>query len=122
LIEAQGGDPRVIDDPTILPIADRVEGPRASRSGVITAIDSRAIGMASVLLGAGRARVDSSIDPGVGVLLRRKVGDAVAAGEPFCDVLARDRRGLDEANALIAGAFEVGDGPAEVVDLILERL
>jgi pyrimidine-nucleoside phosphorylase/thymidine phosphorylase len=122
LIEAQGGDPRVIDDPTILPIADRIEGPRAPRSGVVTAIDSRAIGMASVLLGAGRARVDSPIDPGVGVLLRKKVGDAVVAGEPFCDVLARGGRGLEEANALIAGAFEVGDGPAEIGDLILERL
>ncbi|HWE40807.1 MAG TPA: thymidine phosphorylase [Isosphaeraceae bacterium] len=122
LIEAQGGDPRVIDDPTILPIADRVAGPRSSRPGVVTAIDSRAIGMASVLLGAGRSRVDSPIDPGVGVLLRKKVGDAVAAGEPFCDVLARDGRGLDEANALIAGAFEVGDGPAAAGDLILERL
>ena len=64
-----------------------------------------------MLLGAGRARVESTIDPAVGVILHKKVGDAVAAGEPLCTVLVNDETHLESALAMIGGAYDLGDDP-----------
>jgi len=80
---AQGGDPRVLEDPSRLPTAPSRLEVRAPRGGFVQAIDAQEIGLAAMSLGAGRARVDDRIDPAVGIVLERKVGDAVAAGEPF---------------------------------------
>jgi thymidine phosphorylase len=75
-----------------------------------------------MLLGAGRARVESRIDPAVGVLLHKKVGDPVAAGEPLCTVLINDEAHLEAALTMIGRAYEIGDHPVVVPDLIVERL
>ncbi len=75
-----------------------------------------------MLLGAGRARVDSVIDPAVGVILHKKAGDRVEAGEPLCTVLINDDSAERAALDLIRGAYEIGDGPVAVPDLIVERL
>jgi len=80
---AQGGDPRVLEDPSRLPTAPSRLEVRAPRGGFVQAIDAQEIGLAAMSLGAGRARVDDRIDPAVGIVLERKVGDAVAAGEPL---------------------------------------
>ena len=64
-----------------------------------------------MLLGAGRARVDSPIDPAVGVILHKKVGDPVEAGEPLCTVLVNDESRLEQALAMIRDAFAIGDAP-----------
>lgn len=123
VIEAQGGDPRVVDDPDRLPSAPRrIEVP-SPRSGYIHALAARPVGHATMLLGAGRARVDSIIDPAVGVVLHRKVGEPVTSGQPLCTVHARDEGPqLQSALAMIAGAYAIGEGPAEVEPLILERI
>jgi thymidine phosphorylase len=75
-----------------------------------------------MLLGAGRARVDSKIDPAVGVILHKKVGDAVEAGEPLCTLLINDPTARDDALALIRDAYTVGDGLVTIPPLIVERL
>jgi pyrimidine-nucleoside phosphorylase len=122
VVAAQGGDPRAIDDPSRLPAARlRIDLP-ATRSGVVHALAARPIGHATMLLGAGRARVDSVIDPAVGVLLHKKAGDPVEAGEPLCTVLVNDESAREAVLAMIAGAYTIGDGPVEIPDLIVERL
>jgi pyrimidine-nucleoside phosphorylase len=123
LIAAQGGDPAVIDDPSRLPQAPVKIDLLAPRDGFVRAIKARALGEAVMKLGAGRARVDSVIDPAVGLWLRRKVGEVVAAGDPLVTVLAR-REGddLERAKTEILAAYHIGDDPPDAADLIVERL
>jgi pyrimidine-nucleoside phosphorylase/thymidine phosphorylase len=121
--EAQGGDPRALDDPTLLPQPrHRIDVP-APRSGFVRRLAARAIGEAAVRLGAGRARVDSPVNPAVGFLFHKKVGDRVDANEPMVTVLADDealaRR--DTIPALLA-ACEIGDEAVAPAPLILDRL
>ncbi|MDR3635371.1 MAG: thymidine phosphorylase [Isosphaeraceae bacterium] len=121
VIVAQGGDPAVLDNLGRLPQPrTRVTIP-APRSGVVQSLKARPIGHATMLLGAGRAKVDSVIDPAVGVLLHKKVGDAVEAGEPVCTVLVNDESGRDAAVALIRDAYTIGEGPVDLPALIVER-
>ncbi len=121
VIEAQGGDPRVVDDSAWLPQASKVIDIVSPATGYVRSLGARAVGQATMLLGAGRARVDSKIDPAVGVLLHKKVGDAVQAGEPLCTVLA-NKVGLDQAIAMIRDAYAIGDAPATPDALIVQRL
>ncbi|MBX6313633.1 MAG: thymidine phosphorylase [Isosphaeraceae bacterium] len=123
VVAAQGGDVRAIDDLVRLPQARVVREIPAPRSGVVHALAARPIGQATMLLGAGRARVDSLIDPAVGVLLLKKMGDPVAADEPLCQVLANREDGdYQQALAMIQEAYTIGDGPIMVPDLIIERI
>jgi pyrimidine-nucleoside phosphorylase len=108
VIALQGGDPRVCDDLSRLPRAAETVELRAESAGQVTAIGCRAVGTAAMLLGAGRETVDSRIDPGVGLVLRKKVGDAVAAGDSLASVHVSDRRRLDEALAMLGRAIRIG--------------
>jgi thymidine phosphorylase len=75
-----------------------------------------------MLLGAGRARVDSSIDPAVGVILHKKAGDPAREGEALCTLLVNDESRLGEASTLIAGAYTITDEPVSAAPLIVMRL
>jgi thymidine phosphorylase len=122
MVIAQGGSPDFIDDPTLLPApARRVDLPSPS-CGIVHRIAARPMGHATMLLGAGRARVDSSIDPAVGLILHKKVGDPVDEGEPLCTLLVNDESRLGDVSKLIAGAYEIADGPASIKPLIVMRL
>jgi pyrimidine-nucleoside phosphorylase len=123
LIAAQGGNPWVIDDPSLLPQArHRIDIP-APQTGVIQALAARPIGQATMLLGAGRARVDSTIDPAVGVILHKKLGDRVATGEPLCTVLANDDSpNRDEALRMVQQAYTIGIGEVVPPPLIIEKV
>ncbi|MGE5754336.1 MAG: thymidine phosphorylase [Planctomycetaceae bacterium] len=122
LVAAQGGDPRAIDDPGRLPAPRlRIEVP-APRSGVVQALAARPVGQATMLLGAGRARVESTIDPAVGVILHKKTGDAAVSGEPLATVLINDESARDAAVEMIRGAYTIGEGPVTVPEMIIERL
>jgi pyrimidine-nucleoside phosphorylase/thymidine phosphorylase len=113
VIELQGGDPRVCDDPKHLPAArERIEI-RAEAAGRIASIACRAVGTAGMLLGAGRETVDSRIDPAVGLILHKKVGDPVEKGEPLLTLHVNDRARLDESLSLAKSAIRIGpDAPA----------
>ena len=122
VIEAQGGDPRVVDDPGRLPQPRKRLELKAPRSGVVHAMAARPVGLATMLLGAGRARMDSTIDPAVGVILHRKVGDPVVAGESLCTLLIDGEMALAQAEAMILGAYEIGGEPVTPPALIFERM
>ncbi|BAD40024.1 pyrimidine-nucleoside phosphorylase [Symbiobacterium thermophilum] len=108
MVEAQGGDPSYIRQPIKLPRAKRIVPVAAPRSGYVQAIDALEVGVAAMLLGAGRETKESAIDLGVGVVLRKKVGDPVEAGEPLAELHVNSERRLDEARERLAGAYRIG--------------
>jgi len=118
VIEVQGGDPRVCDDPGRLPQAREKIELRAETGGFLARIACRSIGHAIMLLGGGRETVDSRIDHAVGVVLRKKVGDPVAKGESLATVHVNDRRRLDDVLARLRSAFEVAQSPPSPRPLI----
>ncbi len=125
VIAAQGGDPRVCDDPEdVLPRAAVVEPFRAARSGYLSRIRAWSVGQASMLLGAGRARVDSKIDHAAGILFRRTVGDAVQAGDVIAEIHVNPAHAaaLPETLAMLDAATTITDEPPSPRSLILERL
>jgi pyrimidine-nucleoside phosphorylase/thymidine phosphorylase len=123
IVAAQGGDPRVIDDTARLPQAVTRRELASPGGGFVEAIDAEALGLAAMSLGAGRARVEDRIDPAVGLLLRKKVGDPVERGEPLL-VIHRNAAGPDQASleARLLGAFTIGPGPVAPAPLVIERM
>lgn len=88
LIENQGGNPAVIEDPTLLPQAEYTYDVPATHSGYVTAINAEQIGIAAMQLGAGRQTIDSTIDLSVGLVLNKKIGDTVQIGESIATIHA----------------------------------
>jgi len=111
MIEAQHGDPRVLDDLQRLPQARLTLPAVAERRGFVSGIDAQAVGLAAMALGAGRARKEDAIDPAVGIRLGRKVGEEVAAGEPLAVVLANDEARGEEARRRVRAAYRLADTP-----------
>ncbi|HTU28254.1 MAG TPA: thymidine phosphorylase [Solirubrobacteraceae bacterium] len=109
-VEAQGGDPRVVEDLSRLPQApvDSEVHLDLGREGFITAIDPVAIGRAAAGLGAGRERIEDQIDPAVGIELLVEVGDEVKPGEPVMRILARSDDALAAASRQVGAALTVG--------------
>jgi pyrimidine-nucleoside phosphorylase len=119
IIEAQGGDPRVIDDPARLPhVADR-HVVTAARGGYVTRLDAELVGRASVALGAGRDRVEDPVDFAVGITIHAKPGDEVRAGDAVLELHYRDRARLEAAVALAARAVTIGDERPPAARLIV---
>ncbi|SIO65402.1 thymidine phosphorylase [Singulisphaera sp. GP187] len=122
LVAVQGGDPRAVDDPGRLPKAQRLVEVLSPRSGYVQSLAAWPIGQATMLLGAGRARVDSVVDPAVGLVLDKKVGDPVEAGERLGTVHVNDESRLAQAVAMIHDAVTIGDLRLEPDSLIVERI
>jgi pyrimidine-nucleoside phosphorylase len=122
VVEAQGGDPAVIDDPGRLPQPGAAREVRAERSGTVAALDAEQIGLAAVELGAGRARKEDRVDPAAGLVLRRRVGDEVRAGDVLAELHARDAARLDAGEARLRGALAISDESPPAQPLVLERL
>jgi len=109
VIEAQGGNPAVLDDPSVLPQAAEVEVFRAPRDGVIARVEPRRIGRAILELGGGRRTIEDEIDPSVGFVIPAKPGDPVQTGEPLASVFARDRAGAAMGLEALGEAIVIGD-------------
>jgi thymidine phosphorylase len=114
MIERQGGDPKVVDDPwAILPAAPaRVEVAAPEPGGYLAGTDAEALGRAAVFLGAGRLRKGDPIDPAVGFEFVPEIGDRVEPGDPVATVHARDRDRAERAGVLILEALTLAPGPA----------
>jgi pyrimidine-nucleoside phosphorylase len=122
IIRAQGGNDAVLDDPAILPQAAVRRVVTASVEGTVTEMDVRAIGEAAVGLGAGRATLDSAIDPGVGFHITVKPGDEVRRGEPLATVYADREESGEAAAARLVAAIRIGDGAPDPLPLVVERI
>ena len=123
LVAAQGGDPRIVDEPDRLPRAATLVEVASPVAGLVEAIDGEALGLAAMALGAGRARVEDRVDPAVGLMLLKKVGDRVARDEPLV-VVHRNQGGEPQPRvaARILAAYAIGPGPVAPPPLILERM
>jgi pyrimidine-nucleoside phosphorylase len=122
LVERQGGDPRVVDEPQRLPAAPRRAEVKAPVAGFLRSVLAEKVGLAVVALGGGRARTSDAIDPGVGVRLLRKPGARVSRGETILEVLYRDTGSFEAARAHLEAGIEVGEAPAPERPLVLDRI
>jgi pyrimidine-nucleoside phosphorylase len=122
VIELQGGEVRVVDDPSLLPHARHTAHLPAKRSGYVTAIRCEQVGVASMTLGGGREKKEDSVDPGVGLVLEKKIGDAVQAGENLCTIHYNSEGKLVPATRLLAQSFEIGDSAPAATPLVLKLI
>jgi pyrimidine-nucleoside phosphorylase len=120
LVEEQGGDPRVVDDPSRLPTAPHREMITAARTGFLTTLDAEAVGRAAMALGAGRDRVEDAVDPAVGILVHALVGGRVRIGDPLIEFHYRDAGHLPAARSLIQAGIEISDEQPTIKSLIQE--
>jgi pyrimidine-nucleoside phosphorylase/thymidine phosphorylase len=107
MVELQGGDISVIDDPTRLPGTDhRVEVP-SPKAGFVTAIACEQVGTACVILGGGRERKEDSVDPAVGIVVHKKLGDKVSAGESLCTIHCHSDAQAAPARTLLQDSYQI---------------
>jgi pyrimidine-nucleoside phosphorylase len=118
MVEAQGGEPRVIDNPALLPHAALQTVIESPSEGFVTSVNARTVGRVSMALGAGRETVDSSIDPSVGILLNKKIGDRVGKGEPLCRVFYNQAAKFESVRQPLLAAFVIAPDRVEPPPLI----
>jgi pyrimidine-nucleoside phosphorylase/thymidine phosphorylase len=122
IIRGQEGDEAVIEDYGRLPRAGHEESIVAWDDGYIAALEAESVGLAAVRLGAGRERLDSVIDPAVGLVFEKKVGDRVETGERICGIHFNDRSRIDEIRAALRAAVRISAEPSPAPSLILESI
>ncbi|MEP6802627.1 MAG: thymidine phosphorylase [Acidobacteriota bacterium] len=123
LIEFQGGDPRVMDDPSILPQPKSRTPAVAARSGFVQAIQTEKMGFLSIDIGCGRRKREDEIDFAAGFLVEKTVGDRVEKGEPLAILCLGNRAAPRPAfERELADLFEIGDAPASPPPLAIEKL
>jgi pyrimidine-nucleoside phosphorylase/thymidine phosphorylase len=120
VIQAQGGNPQVLDRFELLPNATGVREITSPRAGYVSAIDAEYIGRASAMIGAGRDKKEDLIDPAVGLILEVKTGQRVDAGSVLCRLYHTREDKLEEAAELVEDAFRISSTAPERRPLILE--
>lgn len=118
MIEMHGGNPAVVDDISLLPEACETVSVKAESTGYITGIESRDVGVAAMMLGAGRARKEDRIDPAAGIWLKKRLGDYVRKGDELALFHVNDRSRLDEAVSVFRGAWKTGKDQPDELPLI----
>ena len=122
-IEAQGGEPRVCDEPgSFLPLVRESLKVESPRSGYITSIDTAEIGHAIAAIGGGRVRIEDTIDPTVGFIFELKLGDEVKGGEALGVVYCTDEPAAKEAAQRIRNAYHVSDEPPSEVQALVKEI
>jgi len=111
MVRLQGGDPRVLENTSLLPTARNKVDVKSLGAGYVSAMDTEKIGVASLVLGGGRSTKEDVIDPAVGVIVHKKVGDKVDAGEPLCTVYYNSSSQLQESRTLIETSYTVSAAP-----------
>jgi pyrimidine-nucleoside phosphorylase len=122
MVEAQGGDPRILEDPGLLPQAGEVEVWRAPRAGTVVQVEPKRIGYGVIELGGGRTKVEDVVDPGVGFVISARPGDRVEEGEPLASVFARDAAGVEKGMRCLSEAISIGAGKPKLLPLVSHRL
>ena len=121
-IEAQGGDPRVCDDPGRLPSAPHVREVAWPEQGYLAGCDAREVGFAANELGAGRTEVGQAVDPRVGFVFRRRLGEFVRPDEPFVEIHAASEADAERAMRRLKSAYVVRPEPPELPALVRKKI
>jgi pyrimidine-nucleoside phosphorylase len=122
MVELQGGDPRTIDDPKRLPQARHTMVISSPSGGYLASLQCEQIGTACVVLGGGRERKEDSVDPAVGIVLHKKVGGAVAVGEPLATIHYNAETLALRARQLLEASFQIADSPAHEKRPLIHRI
>jgi pyrimidine-nucleoside phosphorylase len=122
IIEAQGGDARIVDDDDILPSAPKRAEFVSSRDGVVLEVAPRSVGHGVIALRGGRRTMEDKIEPSVGFTITAKPGDTVVRGQTLATIHALDDAGLREGNRALADAIRIGDGNAEALPLVSHKI
>jgi pyrimidine-nucleoside phosphorylase len=122
MVELQGGDARVIDDPKRLPQAKYTTSVLSPRTGYVAFLQCEQVGTACVVLGGGRERKDDSVDPAVGIVLHKKVGDSVSVGEPLATIQYNSETRAVRARQLLEESYQILDSPVVEKRSLIHRV
>jgi thymidine phosphorylase len=122
IIEAQGGNPGVVEDPAVLPQAAECELFNSPRRGFVARVEPRAIGRGIIALGGGRTRMEDRVDPSVGFVITARPGDWVEQGEPVATIFARDRAGVEAGRQALRHAITFADEADPPLPLVSHRV
>jgi pyrimidine-nucleoside phosphorylase len=122
MVALQGGDLHTLDHPDQLPQAKYKQAVTSPKDGYITAMDCEAVGTACVVLGGGREKKEDAVDAAVGIVLHRKVGDRVAAGEPLCTVHSNSETRAARATKLLLESYQITDAPVTQRKTLVHRV
>jgi pyrimidine-nucleoside phosphorylase len=122
MVKLQGGDSRVIDDAKRLPQAQHTMPVTSAKAGYVGSIQCEQVGTACVILGGGRERKEDSVDPAVGIVLHKKVGDRIAAGEPVATIYYNAEAKATRARHLIEASYVVADAAPSTKRPLIHRI
>jgi pyrimidine-nucleoside phosphorylase len=122
MIQLQGGDAGVIEDCNRLPQAKHTVQVTSAKGGFVSAMQCEQIGTACVILGGGRERKEDSVDPAVGIVLHKKVGDPVSVGEPLATIHYNDEGRAQRARQLIADSCEIPEAAPRTKRPLIHRV
>ncbi|MCS6857544.1 MAG: thymidine phosphorylase [Sandaracinaceae bacterium] len=120
VVEAQGGDPFCVDDPSRLPRAPRIVPVLSKKRGVVQAIDALEAGLLAVSMGAGRTRADQPIDPLVGIVLHKKIGDRVGVGDTLCELHLAEHHEPEPFVTRALSIFQIGSQASSPKPLVID--
>lgn len=118
MIEVQGGNPRIVDDLSLMPQAEEKIELRAEKAGYISGMTTSLIGYAAQSLGAGRIRKEDAIDPAVGLVMKKRIGDYVEQGESWCTLHVNPKSDVEGARALMERAISISKDTPEAKPLV----
>ena len=121
-VSAQGGDSRAVYDTDLLPKANNVYELKADKDGYITHINCEEVGIASLVLGGGRETLDSVIDLSVGIVLNKKCGDKVSAGDVLAYVHYNDDKKKEDSVKRLKDAYQIGDSYNKTKKVIIDKI
>ena len=122
LTRLQGGDERALENPSLLPRAKNQEEILSSQNGYVSRMDCEKVGVASLVLGGGREKKEDTIDPAVGIVLHKKVGDKVSAGERLCTLHYNSAARLSEARSLIQSSYSFSAAAVATRGTLVHRI
>jgi pyrimidine-nucleoside phosphorylase len=121
IIRCQGGNPEVLDDPSLLPIAQKRTTVSAKKNGFVTSVDAKQIGNAAMILGAGRLTKGQEIFQEVGIRLLKRPGDQVSKGDTIAIIHSRENYGLKDAQTMAESAIEISETYSKKAPLVIKR-
>ena len=122
MVELQGGDISAIDDPSRLPSADHCVDVTAPKAGYVSAIQCEQIGTACVILGGGRGKKEDTVDPAVGIVVHKKIGDKVSAGEALCTIRCHSDAQAAGARKLVEESYVIAQAPPAHKPSLIHRV